>query len=257
MELKVEKYDIQPIKFNFEQLKDELTKSLEKYQGLVVTEENLTDSSKMRTELNKLRTSLEDERKRVKKEWETPYKAFEVQIKELVGLVSQPIECLDKQIATYEEARKEEKRKEIQKFFDEHNENELIKLDMFFDEKWLNKTEKIEKIKETVLSTLESINKNLNVIKSQDTKYVTNMIDVYLRTLDLASAMNEKERLEKLESIARVENPTVKEAIIEPVKDDEKLYELYFGVKVTKHQMVSLKEFLTRNKIEYWKVSEE
>lgn len=257
MELKIEKYDLQPIKFNFEELKGKLTESLEKYQGLVVTEDNLDDSTKTRAELNNLKKSIEDERKRIKKEWNEPYVAFENQIKELVGLVDKPIQCLDTQIKTFENTRKENKREEIQKFFDENNTNELIKLDIIFDEKWLNKGEKIEKIKETILSTLEAINKNLNVIKSQDTKYVTNMIGVYLRTLDLASAMNEKERLEKLESIARVENPTVKEATIEPAKEDEKFYELHFGVKVTKHQMVLLKEFLTKNKIEYWKVSEE
>lgn len=263
MELKIEKYDLQPIKFNFEELKGKLTESLEKYQGLVVTEDNLSDSTKTRTELNKLKTSIEDERKRIKKEWNEPYVAFETQIKELVGLVDKPIQCLDTQIKAFEEERKEAKRKEIQEFFDENNTNELIKLDMFFDDKWLNKSEKIEKIKETILATIGRIETSLNVIKSQDTKYTTNMIDVYLKTLDLASAMKEKERLEELEKNANLERvkreQTVQrqESVEVAPKVEEKEYELIFKVTGTANQMLALRDFLIANNIKFSKVEGE
>lgn len=263
MELKIEKYDLQPIKFNFAELKKELTKSLEKYQGLVVTEKNLNDSTKTRAELNKLKTTIEDERKRIKKEWNAPYVEFETQIKELVGLVEQPIQCLDTQISAFETERKENKRKEIQDFFDENNSNELIKLDMIFDDKWLNKGEKIDKIKETILATIGRIETSLNVIKSQDTKYTTNMIDVYLKTLDLASAMAEKERLEKLEQNANLERVKREQTVKmqEPVKtepkQEEKTFDLIFKVTGTANQMLALREFLISNNIKFSKVEGE
>ncbi len=260
MELKIEKYELQPIKFNFEELKSKLTDSLEKYQGLVVTEDNLSDSTKTRTELNKLKTSIEDERKRIKKEWNEPYVAFETQIKELVGLVDKPIQCLDTQIKAFEEKRKEAKRKEIQEFFDENNTNELIKLDMFFDDKWLNKSEKIDKIKETILSTLGRIETSLNVIKTQNTKYTTNMVDVYLKTLDLASAMKEKERLEELEKNANLERVKREQTVKgqEPVKteskEEEKTFDLIFKVTGTANQMLALRDFMVSNNIKFSKV---
>ena len=263
MELKIEKYELQPIKFNFDELKGKLTESLEKYQGLVVTEDNLSDSTKTRTELNKLKTSIEDERKRIKKEWNEPYVAFENQIKELVGLVDKPIQCLDTQIKAFEDERKENKRKEIQEFFDENNTNELIKLDMIFDEKWLNKGEKIDKIKETILSTLGRIETSLNVIKTQDTKYTTNMVDIYLKTLDLASALKEKERLEELEKNANLERvkreQTVQrqESVEVAPKVEEKEYELIFKVTGTANQMLALREFLISNNIKFSKVEGE
>ena len=261
MELKIEKYELQPIKFNFDELKGKLTESLEKYQGLVVTEDNLSDSTKTRTELNKLKTSIEDERKRIKKEWNEPYVAFENQIKELVGLVDKPIQCLDTQIKAFEDERKENKRKEIQEFFDENNTNELITLDMIFDEKWLNKGEKIEKIKETILSTIGRIETSLNVIKTQNTKYTTNMIDVYLKTLDLASALKEKERLEELEknaNLERVKNQPVKEQeVVVPKTVPEKEYELVFKVTCTIEQMRNLREFMISNNIKFSKVEGE
>lgn len=263
MELKIEKYDLQPIKFNFEELKSKLTDSLEKYQGLVVTEDNLSDSTKTRTELNKLKTSIEDERKRIKKEWNEPYVAFENQIKELVGLVDKPIQCLDTQIKAFEDERKENKRKEIQEFFDDNNTNELIKLDMIFDEKWLNKGEKIEKIKETILSTLGRIETSLNVIKTQNTKYTTNMIDMYLKTLDLASALKEKERLEELEKNANLERVKKEQAVkmqesvkTEP-KEEEKTFDLIFKVTGTANQMLALRNFLISNNIKFSKVEGE
>lgn len=263
MELKIEKYYLQPIKFNFNELKTKLTESLEKYQGLVVTEKNLNDSTKTRTELNNLKKSIEDERKRIKKEWNEPYVAFENQIKELVGLVDKPIQCLDTQIKSFENTRKENKQEEIQKFFDENNTNELIKLDMIFDEKWLNKGEKIEKIKETILSTLGRIETSLNVIKTQNTKYTTNMIDVYLKTLDLASALKEKERLEELEKNANLERVKKQQveskqvAVYTLPKTEETECELVFKVVCTANQMRSLREFMINNKIKFSKVEGE
>lgn len=259
MELKIEKYELQPIKFNFDELKSKLTDSLEKYQDLVVTEDNLSDSTKTRTELNKLKTSIEDERKRIKKEWNEPYVEFENQIKELVGLVDKPIRCLDAQIKAFEDERKEQKRKEIQEFFDDNNTNELIQLDMFFDDKWLNKSEKMDKIKESILAILERMNTSLNVIKSQDTKYTTNMIDVYLKTLDLASALKEKERLEELEknaNLERVKRPTVEQKQVED-KIEEKEYELIFKVTCTINQMRELKTFMISHNIKFSKVEGE
>ena len=259
MELKVEKYELKPIKFNFEELKGKLTESLEKYQDLVVTEDNLSDSTKTKTELNKLKTSIEDERKRIKKEWNAPYVEFENKIKELVGLVDQPIQCLDTQIKSFENERKENKRKEIQEFFDENNTNELIKFDMFFDEKWLNKGEKIEKVKESILAILERMNTSLNVIKSQDTKYITNMIDVYLKTLDLASALKEKERLEELEKNANLERVKTQTVVQKQVEDkiEEKECELIFKVTCTINQMRELKTFMISHNIKFSKVEGE
>lgn len=259
MELKIEKYELQPIKFNFDELKSKLTDSLEKYQDLVVTEDNLSDSTKTRTELNKLKTSIEDERKRIKKEWNEPYVEFENQIKELVGLVDKPIRCLDAQIKAFEDERKENKRKEIQEFFDESNTNELIKLEMFFDDKWLNKSEKMDKIKESILAILERMNTSLNVIKSQDTKYITNMIDVYLKTLDLASALKEKDRLEMLEknaNLERVKRQAVEQKRVED-KIEEKEYELIFKVTCTIDQMRELKTFMISHNIKFSKVEGE
>lgn len=259
MELKIEKYDLQPIKFNFEQLKEELTESLEKYQGLVVTEDNLSDSTKTRTELNKLKTSIDDERKRIKKEWNEPYVNFENQIKELIGLVNKPIECLDTQIKAFEDERKEKKKKEIQSFFNENNINELITFDMIFDEKWLNKSEKIEKIKEIILSTIGRIETSLNVIKTQQTKYVTNMIDMYLKTLDLTSAMKEKERLEELEKISNLEKIKKQDAqeTVVSIQPQSKKYELIFKVTCTIEQMRDLKKFMIEHKINFSKVEGE
>ena len=88
MELKIKEYNLpKQIGFNYDELKEQIEKSLEKYQNLVVTQENLNDSEKARTTLRGFKKALDEQRKAIKKKWNEPYDAFEKNIKELLALV--------------------------------------------------------------------------------------------------------------------------------------------------------------------------
>lgn len=91
------------IDFNFEELKGQLAESLALYTGLVVTEDGIKGAKEDRAKLNKLREALENKRKEVKRECMTPYTDFEAKVKELVGLIDQPIAAIDAQLKEYEE----------------------------------------------------------------------------------------------------------------------------------------------------------
>ena len=78
------------IDFNFEALKLGLSQSLAKYDGLVVTEDDIKGAKDDRAKLNKLREALEAKRKEVKRECMAPYNDFEAKVKELVALVDKP-----------------------------------------------------------------------------------------------------------------------------------------------------------------------
>ena len=107
------------IDFNFEELKTQLAESLELYAGLVVTEDGIKAAKEDRARLNKLREALETKRKEVKRECMAPYTDFEAKVKELVGLIDQPIAAIDGQLKAYEEQRRAAKRADILAIYEE------------------------------------------------------------------------------------------------------------------------------------------
>ena len=107
------------IDFNFEELKGQLAESLALYTGLVVTEDGIKGAKEDRAKLNKLREALENKRKEVKRECMAPYTDFEAKVKELVGLIDQPIAAIDAQLKEYEEKRRADKRAAILEIYEE------------------------------------------------------------------------------------------------------------------------------------------
>ena len=267
MELKIEEYELKPIGFNFEELKKELEIQLEKYQNLVFTEDTMKDAKKTRTDLNNLITTIENERKRIKKEWNQPYVEFENKIKELVALVEQPKLAIDTQIKTYEDKKKQEKKEELENYFNEINECAYLKFEMIFDEKWLNATADVKKIKESISSKVGSFTTGVASIERQDEKYRVQMLDIYIKTMDLSQALLEKERLEKLEfeSTKRMIAEDMQNANIEKnasneeitrndTSNEEELEVLDFRVYVTRSQKLALRNYLITNNIKFGRV---
>ena len=75
-ELEVNK-QLPVIKANFDEVKESLNQSLEKYKGIIVTEETLQDCKKTQQDLSKVKNGIETFRKSVKKDMEVPIKEFE------------------------------------------------------------------------------------------------------------------------------------------------------------------------------------
>lgn len=198
MELKIKEYNLpKQIGFNYDELKEQIEKSLEKYQNLVVTQENLNDSEKARTTLRGFKKALDEQRKAIKKKWNEPYDAFEKNIKELLALVDKPILALDKQISVFEEKSKMEKMERIQKFITEQlfsfmGENENCPFDtnkIIIDERWFNKTFKDKDIVDSIkqqfqdqLDDYEASERDIELIK---TVYETLPDDAYRKPISL------------------------------------------------------------------------
>ncbi|MEG2918847.1 MAG: DUF1351 domain-containing protein [Clostridium sp.] len=77
------------INMNFEEVRLSLIETMEKYKGIVVTEEGLKDCKATQRELSGLRKNIDTYRKQIKKEMEVPIKYFEGQCKELISLVDE------------------------------------------------------------------------------------------------------------------------------------------------------------------------
>lgn len=83
--------NIHKFQWNFAEIKQNIEGNIEKYVGLVVTDENLKDMEATQKEIASIRTKVDGFRKAVKKEMEKPYKVFEGEIKELKELIEGPV----------------------------------------------------------------------------------------------------------------------------------------------------------------------
>lgn len=273
---------IKTIEFNFDELKTELTTRLEKYNNLTYTEETIKDAKEDRAGLNKFKEAIENRRKEIKKLCLKPYEDFEKKVKELTGLIDQPIIVIDTQIKNFDNQRIEAKKNDIQDFYNSVIEDlaEILTLDKIFNQKWLNVTYKMANIQKEIIETIGKVKGNLNIIKDLKLEPAMELQvkDKYITTLDFGLAMAEKTRLENLKKAFKARETIQEEQIpqedIKPVLIDEqtmpelennhidqagemvseepqKICECKFWVKGTKEQLLALREYMKNNNIQY------
>ena len=107
------------INANFEEVKESLNQSLEKYKGIVVTEENLQDCKKIQQDIGKIEKGIEDLRKSVKKDMEAPINEFDAKCKALTALTDEVKKPIKEGIVLYDTKRKEEKKKQAEEVIKE------------------------------------------------------------------------------------------------------------------------------------------
>lgn len=266
---------IQAIEFNFEELKTELSKNLEKYQNLTFTEETIKEAKETKANLNKFKEAIETRRKEIKKLCLKPYENFEAKIKELTGLIDKPIKAIGEQLQTFEDQRLTAKRADIQDFYNTviGDLADILPLDRIFNQKWLNATYKMTTIQNEIVETIGKVNGDLNVIidLKLDPDMELQVKDKYLQTLDFSLAMAEKTRLENFkkaikerETSQEVQLPqeeqesvlingeiTTELENVTPITTAEKIYYREFYVRGTKNQLLELADFLKNKGIEY------
>lgn len=212
----------QKIDFNYEAIKAELSEKLERYNSLVVTEDSVSAAKKDKAALNKLKTALEDRRKEVKKDCLRPYEDFEQKIKELVGMIDAPVQAIDGQIKAFDEIKREEKRTAIETFFADSIGDlaPLLPFDKIFDPRWMNATYKIEGVQKEITDRIFKTRNDIGIIKAMNLSGEQQVLDVYLRTLDMSAALAEKTRLEdqkkRMEEYEAAREKAAQEAAQEP-----------------------------------------
>ena len=131
--------------WNYDKMKEFITAITEKYDGLIVTDENLADMKKAKSELVSTRTKLTKFGKEVKAELKQPYDTFSKQIAELEDIVRSREAGLDEQLNKYEEKRRNDVISKIQAAYSKKAEELGLpyeKYHLIVEEKWLNKTAK-------------------------------------------------------------------------------------------------------------------
>ena len=98
------------IAFNFEDMKANLTQSMEHYKNLVVTEDTLSMCKSEQKELAGVRVKIDGYRKDVKKEMSKPIEEFEGKCKQLIALVEDAEKPLKEAISVFDDKKRAEKR---------------------------------------------------------------------------------------------------------------------------------------------------
>jgi hypothetical protein len=152
MDIQVKEFQAPKIVINYETLKAELTKLLEEYKGLVVTEQTLAGGKAAQKELASLRVKIDTYRKDKKKELEQPIKQFEAQCKELIALVESVEKPIKEGIKVYDDKKREEKRQTALTLIEEVaaatglNEKYTAKLDVL--DKYMNLTATVSGVRD-------------------------------------------------------------------------------------------------------------
>lgn len=258
------------IRWNYEELKQEIAKAMEDYKNLVVTADSEKDAKETKAKLNKLLTALETARKDMKKKANEPVKLFEAQVKEVEEPINTAINNLNKQLKELEEARKEQKRKDIEVIWNGiANKPSYLTIDRIWNEKWLNATYQMKQITEDFNRILKENEQNISTIQKLP-EYSFEAMHYYTKTLDLNAAIRlasehaEMDRRKKEAEAAKKAEEAEKEQVAqaptatnnlpetpqnevkekpEPEKEEEKLYTFRFEVTVTAGQAKTLGEF--------------
>ncbi len=264
--------------FNFDELKGQLSERLENYKGLVVTEDNEREVTKDKAELNKLVKAIDDYRKNQKKEMSAPITEFENKCKELTSLVTNVVTPIADQLKAFEDARKEEKRTEVQrhveKVINDLGLNQTYSSQLDIIDKYLNKTQKLT----DTINDLEKRGKILKQAQDQEElleKAKREKIDLIQKTIEdinkkyqldfkisdffylqMEEARNipnliESKAQEYLENLKKKQVVVEEKAEVKEVIQEEKIYKFILGVTASLGQARLLKEFLDKNNIQY------
>ncbi|CAI3700709.1 DUF1351 domain-containing protein [Clostridium neonatale] len=273
------------IKANFDEVKESLNQSLEKYKGIIVTEETLQDCKKTQQDLSKVKNGIETFRKSVKKDMEVPIKEFEAKCKELVSLIGEVEQPIKDGITVFDNKRREEKRTKALEFIKDavakHGLDEKRASKLTVIDKYLNLSASGKSVKEdieqralmllqeqdrelgviqVINGTIKAVNEGINTkLKIDDFKTLIEMNTPVARIIEEIHKRAEKiKEAEKPKEEIKVDPP--KEEVSIPVdlaahtpaeQKEEKLYFYELKIIADAEHMLKLKELIQSEGFKY------
>ena len=194
------------IDWDYEVIKENLSRNLEPYKNLIYNAENIKLAKADKVKLNKLKNSIEDKKNAIKKICLESFNEVDKQSKELIALVIEPIKYIDSIVKEAEGKEKEEKKNEIKEYFDSKAgcfgdfANEIFENKNFYIVEWENKGAKISDIKENIDDKINKISNDITIINESDWEYKTVLLDEYLKNLSIDDVNYKLLRLKDVEN---------------------------------------------------------
>lgn len=199
MEFRMKEYQLpEKIKFNYEELKQELTEKVKLYETMVYTDEQIKEAKADRANLNKLKKALNDERILREKEYMQPFNAFKAQINEIIGIIDKPVAVIDTQIKEYEEKQKKEKMEKIKELWSEMEVPDGLDFEKVFEERMLNNSFNLKHIKTCFTDAIDKFNRDITTLDALP-EFGFEAKQVYLQTLDINKALAEGQRMAQVQ----------------------------------------------------------
>ena len=156
---------------NIDDLKNFMKIVRQKYEGWIVTEDDIDIAKSERTKLNKLEKKISDERKKIQKkanaDIETLIENLKTYEKEVKGISN----FIGDQLKEYDEKIREEKKVEVQKKINNiFTRNPGLKIFLEWNDKWLDKSFTFKKIENEVQKQYDELEKKKDFINSQIAK---------------------------------------------------------------------------------------
>ena len=226
------------IETNFADIIAQMKVEMSAYENLEVTEENLADCKKDLAFLRKVYKSVDDKRKAVKKSYMQPYEDFEKgQCKELLDVVSKPINEINAQIKEFDEKRIATKRDDIQALYNENIEEygDFIPFLDTLEDNWLNVSYKAKDYLYHLSELKVRVKTDLEVIHGLSSEIEEDVIKAY-KASGLAAAI--QRNTQYLADKARVEEKVKTNLQNGTVKIEQPLPVTELNDMVTKISMV-------------------
>ncbi len=144
--------------FDYAGLEAQATALMAKYEGLLVTEEQVKAIKHEMAEINALKIRLDSARKEAKKQIKAPVEEFEAKIKKISAIFERTYNALGAQVKAFTEKEREEKRGKVQPIIDEELQAASARVAPFpipIQESWLNKSTTLKAVREAVQDIIE------------------------------------------------------------------------------------------------------
>ena len=156
---------------NIDDLKSFMKIVKQKYEGWIVTEDDIDIAKSERTKLNKLEKKISDERKKIQKKANADIeilidtlKTYEKEVKGISNFIGEQLKGYDEKIR---EKKKVEVQKKINNIF---TRNPGLKIFLEWNDKWLDKSFTFKKIENEVQKQYDELEKKQDFINSQIAK---------------------------------------------------------------------------------------
>lgn len=280
---------LQKIEWNFEELKTEITTASQEYATSVYNDDSIKAAKADLAKLRKFIEAMETKRKELKKQVLTPYEQFELEEKELVGIVQKAIDNIDAQVKDYDRRQREAKTEKVREFYDAsiNDLEKYLPFDRVFKPEYANASTSMKSIQAEISQFIQKVDEGLVIVNEVDSKFAGDMKAVFLRTYDIGAALAERNRLEADEQrrmefeAARTRQKAEREAqlkneaslimnagknvtpINSPLQErppspapqmetvEDPVHVLEFRVYATASQLAGLKEFLNSSNIRF------
>ena len=265
------------IQINFDEVKANLAENLKKYENLVITEDNLANSKKVRADLNKMKKSAEDTRKEIKTRMSVPITVMESQFKDLVAMIDTVASPIDTEIKAYDEKKKHENISKVQGWIDEAIQDSELRSEfasrLVLDDKWCNTSYTEKNVKkeievqaillsseqakedervELIQGAVDSENKRLE--NKMDISEFNRLITGDFTTAEILDEIRKqgeiRYKLENRVAIPRVAQETVGNKPLsapQTTENDVEVLTVNMEIKGTKNELARLAEYLKVN----------